>query len=710
MKSWRLYIIPGFVIVTILTVAALFLNLGRIESDLAERVDAVLVADGQSWATAEISGRTATIMGTAPTRIAQRFAIESADRVWGVATVVDGSGLLPLQPNFVWKAEKQGGKVVITGFVPSEDERVAILATAKRLLPEFGVEDQMQLARGQPVDFLGIVHFAIARLAELADGSVSLSGPQLTISGTARDETEFASAAEALSVALPPSAMLHNIRILPPRTERFAWRLDFDGRKAQMSGFVPSGSARADVLAALRATVADVEFEDSTQLASGAPESFGSAATFAAYQLAHLSEGSASMDGPTLSLSGKAKTVADYEQALAEIDARRGRSGGITFGTIDILPAAVDPYVWRAERSGDQVTLGGYVPTEAARAAVLAKARTLFEGLNIVDRLKVAEGDPKMDWIGAISFSLGQLSRLGRGAVSLTGHSYDIAGEALSTPAFHALQDELGKTLPASMELRHSAVAPAPISPFLFAAVRGNGRLTLSGYVPTDEVAKTIVGAAQPKFGDDAIDIRLELAGGVPDGFIDAVAAGLQAISRLEGGRLDLVDERLSVSGVAVSEPARTAIEAALRRDLPENFELAAAMIVAVGGDPLSGSDCQAALQAEMGHGQIQFDDARSAVSPDSYGLVDRLASIAQRCPAATIEVAGHTESGGGTRRNQALSEERAQSVIEHLVEDGVRRERLNAVGYGQTRPIASNSTTAGRTQNRRIEFSVVGQ
>jgi OOP family OmpA-OmpF porin len=48
--------------------------------------------------------------------------------------------------------------------------------------------------------------------------------------------------------------------------------------------------------------------------------------------------------------------------------------------------------------------------------------------------------------------------------------------------------------------------------------------------------------------------------------------------------------------------------------------------------------------------------------------------------------------------------------VIDRLVEDGVRRERLSAVGYGQTRPIASNSTTAGRAQNRRIEFSVVGQ
>jgi OmpA-OmpF porin, OOP family len=228
--------------------------------------------------------------------------------------------------------------------------------------------------------------------------------------------------------------------------------------------------------------------------------------------------------------------------------------------------------------------------------------------------------------------------------------------------------------------------------------------------VPTDEVAGAVVALAKPKFGKDAIDIRLELAGGVPDNFIDVVGAGLQAISRLEGGRLDLVDIKISVSGVAVSESARAAIESELRAAMPDGFTLAGSMIVAVGGDPLSGADCQTALRAELEHDQIEFDGGSTEVSPDSYGLIDRIAAVAQRCPAATIEVAGHTDSSGGTRKNQAISQDRAQAVIDRLVEDGVRRERLSAVGYGQSRPIASNSTAAGRAQNRRIEFNVVGQ
>lgn len=711
MSSWRLYLIPCLVVATLLTGVALVLNLRRVEAELAAQVDAILVADGQSWASAEVSGRTAKIMGTAPTLIAQRFALESADRVWGVARVVDGSGLLPLQPRYYWTATKRGDRLEITGFVPSEDERVAIIATAKRLLPDLQIDDKTQLARGQPVDFLPIVQYAIARMTELAEGSVSVNGPALTIDGTARNEEEFASAAHALSVALPASASLHSIRILPPRKDRFAWRLDFDGRNAVMTGFVPSDRARADVEAALRATIPDIVFDDRAVLASGAPESFASAATFAAYQLAHLSEGWASLDGTVLSMEGKARSVADYEQALAEIDAREGRTGNsIEFGSIDIVPAAVDPYVWRAERSPTALTLSGYVPNAEVRASVLAKASTLFAGLPIVDHLRVAEGDPKMDWIGAISFALEQLSRLGKGSVALTGRQYDVAGEALSTPDFHLIETELAKTLPASMELRHKSVAPAPISPYLFSAVRSTDRLTFAGYVPTDDAARAIVALAEPKFQDEKIDIRLELAGGVPDQFVDAVGAGLQAVSRLNGGRIDLVDTRLSVSGVAVSEPARAAIEADLRRSLPDGYDLATSMTVAISGEPLSGAECQAALRAELAQGQIAFDGTKANVLADSYGLIDRLAAIMQRCPAATIEVAGHTDSSGSPRRNQSLSEDRARAVVDLLVADGVRRERLDTIGYGQSRPIASNSTNAGRAQNRRIEFNIVGQ
>ena len=72
------------------------------------------------------------------------------------------------------------------------------------------------------------------------------------------------------------------------------------------------------------------------------------------------------------------------------------------------------------------------------------------------------------------------------------------------------------------------------------------------------------------------------------------------------------------------------------------------------------------------------------------------------------VEVAGHTDSMGSEAYNQGLSERRAQSVQDYLVSKGVKAQRLTAKGYGESMPVASNDTDAGRAENRRVELIVL--
>ncbi|MCL7973979.1 MAG: OmpA family protein [marine benthic group bacterium] len=76
------------------------------------------------------------------------------------------------------------------------------------------------------------------------------------------------------------------------------------------------------------------------------------------------------------------------------------------------------------------------------------------------------------------------------------------------------------------------------------------------------------------------------------------------------------------------------------------------------------------------------------------------------------LELRGHTDSRGAESYNQMLSEKRAQSVLDHMleVEPGLAayRDRISAVGFGETQPIASNDTDEGRQRNRRVEFHIV--
>jgi OmpA-OmpF porin, OOP family len=76
--------------------------------------------------------------------------------------------------------------------------------------------------------------------------------------------------------------------------------------------------------------------------------------------------------------------------------------------------------------------------------------------------------------------------------------------------------------------------------------------------------------------------------------------------------------------------------------------------------------------------------------------------------PDKKIEIRGHTDSTGNAERNRELSQRRAMSVRDVLIQMGISPSRITAVGYGQDFPIASNGTAAGRSENRRVEVHVV--
>jgi OOP family OmpA-OmpF porin len=116
---------------------------------------------------------------------------------------------------------------------------------------------------------------------------------------------------------------------------------------------------------------------------------------------------------------------------------------------------------------------------------------------------------------------------------------------------------------------------------------------------------------------------------------------------------------------------------------------------------------CQQLFSELLGIGTIRFESARSTLDPDSAGLLDRLIETALRCPTTNIEIAGHTDSDGDNAGNQALSEKRAQAVMDYLVKAGLPASRFTAIGYGSTQPVATNDTDEGKAHNRRIEFVV---
>ncbi|WP_298492923.1 OmpA family protein [uncultured Algibacter sp.] len=103
----------------------------------------------------------------------------------------------------------------------------------------------------------------------------------------------------------------------------------------------------------------------------------------------------------------------------------------------------------------------------------------------------------------------------------------------------------------------------------------------------------------------------------------------------------------------------------------------------------------------------ILFDTGKATIKAQSAAVLGDIIGILKEYPTAKFTVEGHTDSVGSDKLNQRLSDSRANSVKEYLVQNGIDAFRLSALGYGESRPIDSNKTRAGRANNRRVEINL---
>lgn len=103
----------------------------------------------------------------------------------------------------------------------------------------------------------------------------------------------------------------------------------------------------------------------------------------------------------------------------------------------------------------------------------------------------------------------------------------------------------------------------------------------------------------------------------------------------------------------------------------------------------------------------ILFDVNSDKIKPESYGLLKELSQVLVENPAVKVRISGHTDSDGDEKANLALSQKRSAAVKQALSKDfGIDIARLETDGFGESKPIDNNTTSAGKANNRRVEFT----
>jgi OOP family OmpA-OmpF porin len=405
--------------------------------------------------------------------------------------------------------------------------------------------------------------------------------------------------------------------------------------------------------------------------------------------------------GRDVTLGADAFSEEGRKSALAAVEAVPGVR--LVNDETRLVPEA-KPFVWSAERDVARVTLGGSAPLPASKGRLMEAARTAISGVEVVDQMALARGAPQ-HFDAAAQLLLEQVAKLKDGKVTISDTAVSLSGMARELGGREAIAAAL-KELPEGFKVTANDVK-AP--PYIFQAYKDPvaATLTLSGNVPGNNVHAAIAQAAERKFFGEKVVDNLKASVGAPSGFPAAVTAALGALSRLSTGTLAVSDREVKLSGDALYDGAAAQIRAGLGKDFPQGFQLKPEISVKPAAAPVDPTVCQQLFSDLLAKGKIRFEQGRGTLDPDSTALLDRLIEIALRCPTAAIEVAGHTDGDGEDAFNQALSEQRAQAVVDYLVKAGLPASRFTAVGYGSTQPVAGNDTDEGKAQNRRIEFLV---
>jgi OOP family OmpA-OmpF porin len=532
----------------------------------------------------------------------------------------------------------------------------------------------------------------------------------------------------------------------PPSQNPYLWRASLEGGVLTLSGGAPSPADRAAIVAAAQKAMPQARVVDQMNFFSGAPSAFAEKAEGGLRVLTHLTSGEAQLRGAELSVSGQAATSSEYKEALA---LAHGQPAGVTLAKEAIVAPKAAAFGLQAENDGKTLALTGFIGSEAERAAILAQAKKLFPDLGLIDKLQIASGAPPKFAANA-NAALRALAQLKTGKASLLDNVTTLKGQAPAGKDAMSIAAALGATPGLTLDLK--GVAAGDISPYLAGAEKAVGALTLSGFYPDEETHDKILGAAKEKFGGLAINDRMQRGAGAPAGFLAATLAGLDQLANLRTGQFSLRDRAITLAGDAIKADAADAMKAAFVAAAPATFvaetklfgeapaspaqDVAAATAAsapaavptpAAGSDssgapqtlasapasgaatapPLAGKDCQDKLSEIVRTTPILFRTASSRLRPESIAVLDALVSTAKQCPAASFEIAGHTDDIGQPSQNRLLSLQRAWAVASYLVKAGIEEGRLSAVGFGDAKPLAPNDTEDNRAKNRRIEFNL---
>jgi OOP family OmpA-OmpF porin len=549
---------------------------------------------------------------------------------------------------------------------------------------------------------------------------VAADGLLVTLTGTAPDET---ARARALTVAggVVDAGRLRDQMAVTPSTPiappKFSVEILRNEDGIQLIGLVPDAGEKDGLAAAAQALMPSGTPANMLEVAAyPVPDGWAEALDYAGRALALLprSKISVSADGTQITaISGSAEEKTALEGQLADMAPK----GMPLVLHISAPRPVLTPFTLRFVKDDKGARFDACsADTDSAGAKILAAGEAV--GAAAGASCTVGMGVPSPRWAEAALAAIQAVDRLKIATVTFSDADVTLlAGPGVAQGDFDTVVGDLKNALPDVFSLDAKLVQAADAAaagPAEFTAdLSDKGEIALRGPV-TDALTQNAVQAfAEARFGLGQVYLATRLDSGLPDGWPNRVLTGLAALAELHDGKLLVRADTVAVSGSTGSMAARARISQILSEGLGQGQTFAVDVTYVEALDPSAALPtpevCLSRVDAVMASQKIAFDPGSAAIAGASGAVLDAIAAALKDCNGLRMEIGGHTDAQGSESGNKALSQSRAEAVLVALQSRDVDVSAMRAVGYGESRPIADNTTDAGREANRRIEFTLIG-
>ena len=554
--------------------------------------------------------------------------------------------------------------------------------------------------------------------------TVATDGLQVRLSGTAPNEAARFRAVNLVGSVVDSSRIRDGLDVTPAsaiEAPRFSVEMLRNDDGIQLIGLMPEdpgegGIGEGELADAAGALTPGTEIVNMLETAAyPAPATWNAALGFGIKALRDLKRSKISVAADRVEVTAISDSAAEKRKLEAAL--RDQAPAGVTLVlNISAPRPVITPFTLRFIVDADGARFDSCsADTDKAQAAILAAASAA--GVTGRAICPIGLGSPTPRWAEAATMAIRAVAELG--AASITFSDADVtllANSSVTQAAFDRMVGELETGLPDVFSLtstleKQEAAAEGPAE---FTATLGeDGKVELRGRL-TDALLRDAVDAfARAAFGDAAVYTATRLDAGLPDGWPVRVLAGLAALAELDQGALVVRADVVEVTGVTGSQDAKGRITQILSGKLGQGQTFKVNVRYDEALDPIASiptpEECAARLNAVIARTKITFTPASAEIATTARPVLDALATILVTCPPMTMEIAGYTDAQGSEGGNQALSQARAEAVLVALQGRRVDVSNMTALGYGETFPIADNSSEDGREANRRIDFVLKG-